>query len=172
LIVLNGGELRSFLASSQAPRAVAAVPSFQVCLRACICTCCMCVCLYVCMYVYRHEYMYVYACLYVYVHVCMYMHVYMYVYAYLCIGCESQQLCFGVLCGVMDAHVCSCAYVCVCITAFFLLTSSFILRKVEDVTTISNPQSLTSARIKKCTLRVPNKTFGEFNSCELGVFRF
>ena len=34
----------------------------------------------------------------------------------------------------------------------------FLLRKVEDVTTISKPQSLTSVRIKDCTLRVPNKT--------------
>ena len=30
--------------------------------------------------------------------------------------------------------------------------------KVEDVTTISKPQSLTSVRIKDCTFRVPNKT--------------
>ena len=30
--------------------------------------------------------------------------------------------------------------------------------KTEDVTTISKPQSLTSVRIKDCTLRVPNKT--------------
>jgi len=28
----------------------------------------------------------------------------------------------------------------------------------EDVTTIRKPQSLTSVRIKDCTLRVPNKT--------------
>ena len=30
--------------------------------------------------------------------------------------------------------------------------------KKEDVTTISKPQSLTSVRIKDCTMRVPNKT--------------
>ena len=35
---------------------------------------------------------------------------------------------------------------------------SFLLRKVEDVTTIRKPQSLTSVRRKDCTLRVPNKT--------------
>ena len=35
---------------------------------------------------------------------------------------------------------------------------SFLFKKVEDVTTISKPQSLTSVRIKDCTLRVPNKT--------------
>jgi len=35
---------------------------------------------------------------------------------------------------------------------------SFVLRKVEDVTTISTSQSLTSMKIKDCTLRVPNKT--------------
>jgi len=34
---------------------------------------------------------------------------------------------------------------------------SFLLRKVEHVTTISKPQSLTSVRIKDCTLNVPNK---------------
>ena len=32
----------------------------------------------------------------------------------------------------------------------------------EDVTTISKPQSLTSVRIKDCTLRVPNKTITLF----------
>ena len=40
----------------------------------------------------------------------------------------------------------------------FSLNMSFVLRKVEDVTTISKPQSLTSVKIKDCTLRVPNKT--------------
>jgi len=35
---------------------------------------------------------------------------------------------------------------------------SFLFRKVEDVTTISKSQSLTSVSIKDCTLRVPNKT--------------
>jgi len=37
---------------------------------------------------------------------------------------------------------------------------SFLFRKVEDVTTISKSQSLTSVSIKEkdCTLRVPNET--------------
>jgi len=35
---------------------------------------------------------------------------------------------------------------------------SFLFKKVEDVTTISKSQSLTSVSIKDCTLRVPNKT--------------
>jgi len=35
---------------------------------------------------------------------------------------------------------------------------SFLLRKVEDVTTISKSQSLTSVSIKDCTLRDPNET--------------
>jgi len=35
---------------------------------------------------------------------------------------------------------------------------SFLLRKAEDVTTISESQSLTSVSMKDCTLRVPNKT--------------
>jgi len=40
-----------------------------------------------------------------------------------------------------------------------LWTNSF----VEDVTTISNPRSLTSVRIKDCILRVPNKTISLFH---------
>jgi len=40
----------------------------------------------------------------------------------------------------------------------FSFNMSFLLKKVEDVKTISKPQSLTSVRIKDCTLRVPNKT--------------
>ena len=40
----------------------------------------------------------------------------------------------------------------------FSFNKSFLFRKVEDVTTISKPQSLTSVRIKDCTLRFPNKT--------------
>jgi len=31
-------------------------------------------------------------------------------------------------------------------------------KEIENVTTISKPQSLTSVRIKDCTLRVPNKS--------------
>ena len=40
----------------------------------------------------------------------------------------------------------------------FSFNMSFLLRKVEDVTTIGKSQSLTSVSIKDCTLRVPNKT--------------
>jgi len=40
----------------------------------------------------------------------------------------------------------------------FLLTCLFFLEKVEDVTTISKSQSLTSVSIKDYTLRVLNKT--------------
>ena len=40
----------------------------------------------------------------------------------------------------------------------FPFNMSFLLRKVEDVTTISKSQSLTSVSIKDCTLRVPNET--------------
>jgi len=39
---------------------------------------------------------------------------------------------------------------------------SFLLTKVEDVTTISKPQSLALVRIKDYTLRVPNKTITLF----------
>ena len=40
----------------------------------------------------------------------------------------------------------------------FSFNTSFLFRKVEDVTTISKLQSLTSVSIKDCTLRVPNET--------------
>jgi len=40
----------------------------------------------------------------------------------------------------------------------FSFNISFLMRKVEDVTTISKPQSLTSVSIKDCTLRVSNRT--------------
>ena len=42
--------------------------------------------------------------------------------------------------------------------ANFSFNMSFLFRNVEDVTTISKSQSLTSMSIKDCTLRVPNKT--------------
>jgi len=71
-------------ASGSAPRAVAAVPSFQACLRACICTFCMCVCVYV--YVCMCADMYI--CMYM--HVCMYMC--MYAFIYMCI-CMCMHIC-------------------------------------------------------------------------------
>jgi len=40
----------------------------------------------------------------------------------------------------------------------FPFNMSFLLRKVEDVTTISKSQSLTSVSIKDCTLRFQNET--------------
>ena len=40
----------------------------------------------------------------------------------------------------------------------FSFNVSFLLRKVEDVTTISKSQSLISVSIKDCTLRVPNES--------------
>ena len=44
----------------------------------------------------------------------------------------------------------------------FSFNMSFLLRKVEDVTTISKSQSLTLVSIKDCTLRVPNETTALF----------
>ena len=44
----------------------------------------------------------------------------------------------------------------------FSFNMSFLFRKVEDVTTISKSQPLTSVSIKDCTLRVPNKTITLF----------
>jgi len=40
---------------------------------------------------------------------------------------------------------------------FFHFDVSFLLRKVEDVTTMSKSQSLTSVNIRDYTWRVPNK---------------
>jgi len=63
-----------------------------------------------------------------------------------------------------------CLYICWAagfdswLTAFFSFNMSFLLRKLEDVTTISAPQSITSVRIQDCTLRVPNKTTTSFLS--------
>jgi len=70
--------------SCWASHAVAAVLSFQACLRACICTYCMCVC--ICVYV----------CVCMNMHICIYLHVYMYRYThasiYLCI-CMCMHVC-------------------------------------------------------------------------------
>ena len=102
-------------ASASAPRAFAAAPSFQACLRACICTFCMCACIYV--YVCMYADMYI--C--IYMHVCMYM--YMYAFIYMCM-CMCMQIVNRLwvpvsvhqrVDGVMHAQVWSCAYVCVCI---------------------------------------------------------
>ena len=67
----------------------------------------------------------VYACVYIYVYVCMYMRVYMYVYVYLSIDCESQELFLCMLAGVMDAHVCPCAYACVSICMYVYICAFF-----------------------------------------------
>ena len=109
----RSSELHGVKSGSSGSRCRAVVPGVLACVHMYMLYVCVYICVY--MYVYRHVYMYMYACVYVYVYVCMYIHVYMYVYEYLCKDCESQQWCFGVLSGVMDAHVCSCAYVCVCI---------------------------------------------------------
>jgi len=111
-------------ASATAPRAFAAAPSFQACLRAFSCTFCTCVYIYV--YVCRHVYMYIYACVYVFVHVCVDTHVYVYVYVYaqLCIDRGSQYQCFSVwtmscmrMCVRVHMHananVCRYIYMCI-----------------------------------------------------------
>jgi len=52
------------------------------------------------------------------------------------------------------------------LTSIYLFNTSFLLRKVKDVTrtTISKPQSLTvtAVRIIDCTFRVPNKVLHHF----------
>jgi len=97
------------------------------------------VCVYMCMYVFVRTCIYVciafsvYVCLYV----CMYIHVYMCVCAYLCMDCESQHQYFYVLNGVIEARVCSCAYICMCICVcvyifvhFFAVSVACNLEKV------------------------------------------
>jgi len=72
-------------ASATAPRAFAAAPSFQACLRAFICTFCMCV------------YIYVYVCICADMYICIYMHVCMCVYMYAFIH----------MCMYMCMHICA-----------------------------------------------------------------
>ena len=50
------------------------------------------------------------------------------------------------------------------VNCLFSFNMSFLLRKVEDVMTISKSQSLTSVSIKDCTLRVPNYYIISFTS--------
>jgi len=66
--------------STTAPRAFAAAPSFQACLRAFICT--FCVYVYVCMCADM------YIC--IYMHVCM--HLYIYVFIHMCM-CMCMHIC-------------------------------------------------------------------------------
>ena len=60
-------------------------------------------------------------------------HIFVYVY--------KVHMCICILRGGMRSWTNCC----------FSFNMSFLLRKVEDVTTISKPQSLTSVRIKDCT---------------------
>jgi len=64
--------------STTAPRAFAAAPSFQACLRAFICTFYMCVYIYV--YVCMRADMYI--CIYMYVCMCLY--IYAFIHMYMC----------------------------------------------------------------------------------------
>jgi len=72
------------LASATAPRAFAAVPSFQACFHALICTFSMCVCVYV------------YVCMCADMYICKYMHVcmnlYIYAFIHMCI-CMCMHIC-------------------------------------------------------------------------------
>jgi len=106
-------------ASATAPRAFAAAPSFQACLRAFICTFCMCVRIhvYVCMcadmYICIYMYIYVYICMCVCICTCM--RLYIYVCVCVCIFVHILWVSVSVLQrvdSVMHAHVCSYAYVC------------------------------------------------------------
>ena len=58
-------------ASATTPRAFAAAPSFQACMRAFICTFCMCVCIYVYVCMCADMYIYVYTCICVCICTCM-----------------------------------------------------------------------------------------------------
>jgi len=99
-------------ASVTAPRAFAAAPSFQACLRAFICTICMCVCIYVYMRTCK------YVCICMCVCICTSMRLYTCVCVCECIFVHRLWVSVSVVQrvdSVMHARVCSCAYVCVCI---------------------------------------------------------
>jgi len=61
----------------------------------------------------------------------------------------TQYICLYIYCGAVLNDLGE---------LLFSFNMFFLLRKVEDVTTISKSQSLTSVSTKDCTLRVPNKT--------------
>jgi len=73
-------------ASATAPRAFAAAPLFQACLRAFVCTFCMCVYIYVyvCMCADMYICMYMHVCKYVHMHVCMYVYIYAFIHKCMC----------------------------------------------------------------------------------------
>jgi len=101
-------------ASATAPRAFAAAPSFQACMRAFICIFCMCVCVYMCMCVCVRTCIYVYICMCV--CICTSMRIYTCVCVCVCIFVHRLWVSVSVLQrvdGVMNAHVFSCSYVCV-----------------------------------------------------------
>ena len=104
--------------SITAPRAFAAAPSFQACLRACVRSYVhfVCLCVYVCMCVCVRTCIYVYECMCV--CICTSMRLYTCVCVCGCIFVHRLWVLVSVLQrvdGVMHAHVFSCAYVCVCI---------------------------------------------------------
>jgi len=104
------------LASATAPRAFAAAPSFQACLRAFICTFCTCVCIYVYVCMCADMYICKYICMCV--SICTSMRLYTCVCVCVCIFVHRLWVSVSVLQrvdSVIHAHVCWCAYVCVCI---------------------------------------------------------
>jgi len=113
--------------STTAPRAFAATPSFQACLRAFIRKFCMCVCIYV--YVCTCADMYI--C--IYMHVCMYLYIYAFIHMCMCMYMRICEWIVGLgisasACG--RCHACACVFVYICmrmrtsvginICAFFL----------------------------------------------------
>ena len=79
--------------STPAPRALAAAPSFQACLRAFICTFCICVCIYMCM--------------------CVCVRTCIYVYIYMC----------ACICTSMRLYTCVCVCVCIFVHRLWVLVS-------------------------------------------------
>ena len=75
---------------------------------------------------------------------------------------EGQKNPDPIKCSIHVDRIRCTQYICLYIYCAAVLmiwaNMSFLFRKVEDVTTISKSQSLTSVSIKDCTLRVPNKT--------------
>jgi len=139
----------------------------------------VCICMY--MFIYMYICVYMYVCIYVYIYICLYAHTQtQFIDAVLVCEPRSRDETPGGLVqtrGTKSRHT----YIRICVqsthvyiyakkwdeildSVLFSFNMSFFLRKVQDTTTVSKPQSFTSVRIKDCTLRVPNKSITLFLS--------
>ena len=107
--------------STTAPRAFAAAPSFQTCLRVFICTFCVCVYIFVCVYVCD-------VCICMCVCICTSIRLYTCVGVCVCILVNRLWVLVSVIQRVdcvMHVHVFSCAYVCVYICVWVCIYVHF-----------------------------------------------